>query len=192
MQKIKDIVKSLKAGGVGVIPTDTIYGIVCSVSNKTAVERIYQLRRRSPNKPSIILISSLEDLNEFNIVLTDQTKRFLKKVWPNPVSVVLPCLNKELEYLHRGTNTLAFRIPSNKFLQKLLKLSGPLIAPSANFEGQKPAETIEEAFNYFKENLDFYINGGKIKGQPSTVVEIKDNQIRVLRQGVVKVNPSLL
>lgn len=182
-----DVIDILKTGGIVVMPTDTIYGIVGSTLSPQTVEEIYRLRKRTPDKPMIILISDLNDLNYFNMSLTDKMLKFLKKVWPNPVSVVLPIQGGEFKYLHRGTNSLAFRMPKNDNLLNLLKQVGPLIAPSANFEGEKPAETIDEANKYFGNSV-FYKDGGKIKSNPSTLIELNENGIfKVLRQGAFRI-----
>lgn len=181
--EIKQIVQLLKSGKIGVIPTDTIYGIVGSALNPQTVEEIYKLRKRVKDKPMIILISSLDDLKKFDVKLTEKQKEFLQKHWPNPLSVVLSCFSEKFAYLHRGTSSLAFRIPKNEILLKILKGVGPLVAPSANFEGEKPSQTIEEAKHYFGEVL-FYIDGGKIKSKSSTVIQLNNNgTIMVLRGG---------
>src|SRR3989344_946084 len=128
----KRMIKILKNGGVGILPTDTIYGIVGSALNKQVVERIYKLRRRSQEKPMITLISSLDDLQNFSITLIPEQKEKLNKLWPNPLSIILECKNDEFFYLHRGTNSSAFRMPSDQSLLDLLNSTGPLVAPSAN------------------------------------------------------------
>ncbi len=182
------IIELLKNNAVGVMPTDTIYGIVGSALKPETVERIYKLRERSENKPFIILISSLNDLNNFNIALTIAQKKFLKKLWPNPVSVVLPVLSDKLKYLHRGQNNLAFRMPKDKELLTVLKETGPLVAPSANFEGGKYAEDIDEAKKYFEDNVDFYIDKGVIKSEPSTIIQLNgEGSYKILRKGIFKV-----
>ncbi|MBI2334565.1 threonylcarbamoyl-AMP synthase [Candidatus Daviesbacteria bacterium] len=165
-----DIVNILENGGIGVMPTDTIYGIVGSALNTQTVEKIYQLKKRSKNKPFIILISSLDDLKKFDIKLTKKQEVFLQKIWPNPVSVIL--------------HSLAFRMPKNKKLLDLLDKTGPLVAPSANIARQKPAATIDEAKKYFGGKVDFYLDKGKIKSQPSTLIELAtDGSYHILRQG---------
>ena len=181
------IIKTLSNGGVGVLPTDTIYGLVgCALLRKT-VSRIYELRKRNPQKPFIILIGSLKDLKLFGIKLDDFTKKELKKIWPNAISVVLPCVDKKFFYLHRGSKTLAFRLPRNKSLTNLLKQTGPLVAPSANPEGLKPAENIRQAKKYFNQKVDFYFDKGTIKGLASTLIEIRNKKIIALRRGAVKI-----
>lgn len=189
---IKDTSKKLLDNKIGVIPTDTIYGIAASALSKKAVARSYKILKRNPKKPFIILISSISDLALFNIKLDSSTQNILETLWPGKISVVLPCLSPKWKHLHRGTQSLAFRLPKKAGLQKLLKLTGPLISTSANPEGAKPAETIVKAKDYFRDQVDFYVDGGKIKSLPSTLVEIKKGQLSVIRQGIVKLDKKLI
>lgn len=188
---MENLAHILNTGGVAVIPTDTLYGLVGSALDKKIVEKIYTIKKRTPTKPPIILVSSIEDIRQFGVVFDTKTEVMLNQYWPGKVSIILPIHKVEpcekFEYLHRGGNTLAFRVPNKKDLLELLKQTGPLIAPSANPEGEKPAETIEEAQKYFGKNVDMYIDGGKISSEPSTLIEIKDGNIRILREGAVKI-----
>lgn len=166
------------------MPTDTIYGIVGSALNPQTVEEIYKIRKRDTTKPLIVLISSLDDLKKFDIKLTKEQKSFLQKIWPNPVSVILSCPNEKFSYLHRGKKSLAFRLPRNGMLMQILKEVGPLVAPSANLEKEKPAETIEQAKKYFGDKISFYIDEGILKSKPSTVIQLYEDGLRlVLRKG---------
>lgn len=188
LMEVQRAIQLLKKGKIGVIPTDTIYGIVGSALNQKTVEKIYQLRKRSLNKPFIILISSIEDLKLFDINLTNEQKEFLQKVWPNPLSVILSCKNEKFKYLHRDTKSLAFRMPKNVSILKILKEVGSLVAPSANFEGEKPAETTVEAKKYFGDQVMCYIDGGKITSTPSTLIELNiDGSYKILRQGTFEI-----
>ncbi len=182
------LIDFLKKGGVAIIPTDTIYGIVGSALNSKTVEEIYKLRKRKSSKPFIILVSSIQDLKKFDIKLTIKQKEFLEKNWPNPLSVVLPVSSEKFKYLHRGTNSLAFRIPKDDELLKLLKEVGSLVAPSANIEGEKPSENLEDAKRYFGDKVIFYMDGGRIKSKPSTLISLdKEGNFRLLRKGTYRV-----
>lgn len=185
-------IKSLKSGGVGIIPTDTLYGIVARAHDRAAVERVYEIKGRSPDKPCIILINRLERLSDFGISLSENERNILNKVWPGKVSVILPCTREDLTYLHRGTNTLAFRLPVDNKLQVFLSETGPLIAPSSNREGKSSAKTITEARDYFGEKVDFYIDGGELLGEPSTLIEINDAKLHILRAGSGKIPKELI
>lgn len=180
-------IEILKAGGIGVMPTDTIYGLVGSALSKKTVERIYAVRQRKPEKPFIVLIGSIGDLKLFKIKVDNFSKRVLSKVWPGKVSVILPCRSKKFSYLHRGTKTLAFRLPADVRLRNLFKKTGPLVAPSANPEGLRPAKNIKEAKKYFAKKIDFYIGGKKPDKLPSTLIQIKNKNIVILRRGKIKI-----
>jgi L-threonylcarbamoyladenylate synthase len=183
----KTILPIISGGGVGVFPTDTLYGLVGRALEKETVERIFKLRKRDLKKPMIILISALADLDFFAIKLDGSQKKFLKKVWPGRVSVIFPCKAQKFSFLHRGKKTLAFRIPEDSDLRNLLKKTGPLVAPSANLAGEKPAETFGQARKYFGEKVDFYVDAGTLKSEPSTIIELaKDGDFKLIRSGAVK------
>jgi len=172
----------LKEGLIGVIPTDTIYGILGLALKEEVVERIYKLKKRDFKKPMIILISTIEDLQKFEIKINSWQKRILKKFWPGKITFVLKCPSKKFFYLHRGNYTLAFRMPKKSQLLHLLSITGPLVAPSANWENYPPAVSISEAKKYFGKKV-FYFNGGKITAKPSTLVDLTENKLKVLRKG---------
>jgi L-threonylcarbamoyladenylate synthase len=186
------IIERLKSQQIGVLPTDTIYGIVTSALDPVGVENLYQIRQRTPTKPLIILISALPDLAKFGLQLTPGQSSLLDDLWPNPLSIILPVPNPKFEYLHRGTETLAFRMPDNHFLRHLISETGPLVAPSANIEGQPPATTIKEAQQYFGNNLSFYIDAGTIEGSSSTLISLAGADLEILRQGDFKLPDQLL
>ena len=172
----------LKEGVIGVIPTDTIYGIVGSALDKKAVKKIYKLKRRSPKKQMIILISSLKELEKFKIRTDLWQRKILKKFWPGKITFILRCFSQKFSYLYQDSNTLAFRVPNKKNLLELLSITGPLVAPSANWEGYAPADTISKAKKYFGKNV-FYLNEGKKQGKPSTLVQLTGNKAKILRKG---------
>lgn len=182
-----EVWKILIDGGIGILPTDTIYGLVSSALAEKTVRRIYKLRKRNFRKPMIILISSLNDLSIFGIKVNKKLKKILLRFWPGKVSIILPCPSKKFFYLHRGVKTLAFRFPKNKNLIKLLKKTGPLVAPSANFEGSPPAKDIKEAKKYFGGQVDFYVDKGKMVSLPSTLISIKNNKVSILRAGATRI-----
>ncbi len=177
----------IRAGGIGVIPTDTIYGIVCSAFDQEAVDALFAIKGRSKGKPPIILISQLSDIGKFGVKLTPGTRETLGNIWPGRVSVVLPYTGKKLGYLSRGQDSLTFRLPEDTKLLALLRQTGPLVAPSANPQAQDPARDIDEIMTYFVGQIDFAVDGGYIEGNSSTLVRLTDGKIEVLRQGDVQV-----
>ncbi len=179
----ENLIDVLQEGGVVVMPTDTIYGIVGQALNMFTVERIYNIRRREESKPCIILIGDLAELDKFSISISEEQKKVLSKKWPGPTSVILECTAENFFYLSKGAGTLAFRLPAEIGLQNLLKKVGPLVAPSANPEGEFPAENISQAREYFADLPDLYIDGGELKGKPSKLIKLrKDGSVSILRE----------
>lgn len=181
------LVDQLLAGAVGVLPTDTVYGVVCAAADTVAVARLYALKHRE-HKPGTIIAADIDQL-----VALGLKKRYLTPVadyWPGAVSVVIPCglEHPELAYLHQDVGSLAVRLPSGDALQALLRRTGPLLTSSANLPAQPPAATLEQARGYFGDTVDFYVDGGDY-GQhlPSTVIRIVDDAIEVLRPGAVTI-----
>lgn len=180
------LVDLLKSGNVGVLPTDTVYGLVACATNIDAVMRLYALKHRE-RKPGTLIAANLEQLMELG--LNKRSLRAVADYWPASLSVVIPCSSPELEYLTQGLGSLASRIPADEALRRLLEQTGPLITSSANNPGEAPANNLTEAENYFGEEVDFYVDGGDLSGRSaSTVIRIVDDAIEVLRQGSVKVS----
>ena len=176
----------IKNGKVGVIPTDTLYGLVAKADNKEAVARIYDLKQRE-GKPGTLIAASIDQLVSLGF-----KARYLKAVehyWPGSISVVIPCF--ELEYLHHGLGSVPVRIPSDTQLNVLLSETGALQTSSANITKQPCATTIQGAQGYFGDSVDFYVDGGDLSArEPSTVIRIVDDAVEVLRQGAVKIDES--
>lgn len=183
----EEATQKLLNDGIGILPTDTLYGLVGRAFSRKAFDRIFEIKKRESKSPFIILVSSIEDLKLFDVEINEETEKLLNKYWPNKVSVVLSCDNEKLSYLHLGTKTLAFRMPDKQDLLELLKITGPLLAPSANHPGEKPALTTEEANTYFGSDVDFYVDEGKLESLPSTLIKIENGKVVVLREGAVKI-----
>lgn len=174
-----------KSGAVGVIPTDTVYGLVAKAADRMAVERLYNIKKRS-QKPGTIIAANRKQLERLGI-----KHRYLKAVeqfWPGPVSVVIPVSDPDLAYLHQGKLSLAVRIPGPAELKKLLSITGPLLTSSANPPNKPTAVNIKQAMAYFGSQVDFYEDGGNLSDhQASTIIQVVDDAVVVLRQGSVKV-----
>lgn len=180
------LVEMLGRGGVGVLPTDTVYGLVCVASDLGAVSRLYGLKSRE-HKPGTVIAASIDQLVELGI-----KARYLKAVeqfWPNAISIEVP---HTIAYLNQNTGRQAFRvIRGSENLLELLHKVGPLLTSSANQPTKPPANTVKEAQNYFGDQVDFYVDGGDLSDhKPSTVIRIVDDAVEILRHGAVKINEA--
>lgn len=171
-------VSILKDGGVAVVRTDTLYGIVARADNQAAVDRVYAIKERTPTKSPIVLISSPSQLFD---TYDQPTLERLHELWPDKVSVILPS-SAAPAWLTRGNASVAYRLPDNTPLRELVGATGPLIAPSANPEGDPPAMTIAQARGYFGDSVDVYVDGGTVTdNSPSKLYRLTDEGMERLR-----------
>jgi len=173
------ITEVLANGGIAVVRTDTIYGIIARASKKRAVEKVYEVKHRDPTKQCIVLIPGSGSLREHSAVLSQYSR-------PDqpPTSIIVPKTN-EHEWVLRGGNTVAYRVVRNEFLKKVVQAVGPVIAPSANPEGMPPARNIVEARAYFGDDVDVYIDGGEVPEdvQASRIIQVHPNgSVTVVRE----------
>jgi L-threonylcarbamoyladenylate synthase len=184
--KNEELIASLQNGEVAVLPTDTLYMIGGSALNSNLVESIYDLRQRDLHKPLIVLISNLRQLDALGVLIGSLQMEILDKLWPNKISVILPCSSDNFSYLHRGTFNIAVRLPSFPELRNLIEQTGPLVAPSCNPQGREPAQTILEAQSYFGNKVSFYVDGGTLKSAPSTLLKLNESgELEILREGAI-------
>jgi L-threonylcarbamoyladenylate synthase len=180
----------LNPGTVGIIPTDTVYGLAARAVDQVAAARLYGLKDRA-DKPGTIIAADLHQLEDLGL-----KHRYLKAVeqfWPGAVSVVIPVSDPRLAYLHQGKLSLAVRIPDDLKLRKLLEQTGPLLTTSANHPDQPVSTTIKQAKSIFGDQADFYEDGGDLSGrEPSTVIRIIDDAIEILRPGAVKIDDATM
>lgn len=169
----------LEKGQVAVLRTDTLYGLVARASDQKAVEKVYSLKGRDYNKPCIVLVADQEEIGKYGKLLAQLTEKYQGQ----PVTGIVPKTH-EPQWVSRGGNRIAYRIPQDEKLRELLRENGPLIAPSANPQGLPPARNIEEAKKYFGEQVDYYIDGGQVPEDvmPSRIIEIlEDGTEKILR-----------
>jgi len=188
---IEEIKKALGRGEIMILPTDTVYALVCDARNKTSVRRIFKTKNRVLEKPIGIFVKDIKMAKKFAKIDRFQ-ENFLKKIWPGKITFVLERKRKLPKILFGGEKTVGLRIPDYKLIHLLFQeVNFPLAQTSANISG-KPANTkIEEVLAQFerqKEKPDLVINAGNLRGsKSSTVVDLTTKSPRILRVGEVKI-----
>lgn len=147
----------LQQGGIVVMRTDTLYGIIGRAEDVTAVERIYTIKGRQSHKPSIQLVTAPEHILGDGELFMRQAETHRDR----PTSIIIDTPNAP-NYLTRGGASLAYRLVRDGSLFDIIEKVGPLVAPSANPEGAAPARTITEARTYFGDSIDMYVDGGEV------------------------------
>ena len=179
-----EVTRLLMRGGVGLLPTDTIYGLSCRAMDAAAVGKIHKLKNRSAHKPFIILISDIKMLDLLSI--SPEQAKITEQYWPGPLSVILS--SQAPDFLTLGTASLAVRMPDSPNLIELISRTGPITSTSANLEGEQPVQSVPAAQKLFGDKLDFYVDAGNLDNPPSTLAVIKDGKLEVVRQGAAKID----
>lgn len=176
--------KAINDGAIVVFPTDTVYGLGCNPYNHDAVQSIYEIKKRKKTKPFPVLGYSkkeLEKIAEFNSL----EEKIAEKFWPGPITLILKIKDKEIQKSLDLEGKIAVRVPNNQCVLALLKECKLLVGTSANISGAAPFNDPKEC----DENLsgyDLLIDGGIISSQgESTIVEIENNDVKILRKGSV-------
>jgi len=180
-----NLITLIANGAVGVLPTDTVYGLVAAIRSPQAVTKLYATKPREL-APGTIIAASVEDLVSVGFHL-DQLKQ-VEHYWPAPLSVVLDAKDVNADVKQVRTD-LPVRIPNNLALANLLRHTGPLMTTSANAPKQPTSTSVVMAESYFGDSIDYYVDGGDVSNQPpSTIIGIKpDHSIEIYRQGAVKI-----
>ncbi len=174
----------IKKGGIVIYPTDTVYGIGCDPYNKKAVDKIYQIKNRPKTKPFPILAFSFDAASEI-VEFDSDSKKFAKKFWPGPLTLVLKLKDKKLKESLCLDQKVAIRVPNNQCLLNLLSNLKFLVGTSANISGRKSYSKIQD--NDKKLEYDGFLDDGNIdsKGE-STILEIDNGKPIFHRIGALK------
>jgi len=176
--------KSLNNNGVIIFPTDTVYGIGCNPYSTKAVERIYQIKQRDETKPLPILGYSKDELSKI-VFFEEKSSKLADKFWPGELTLVLMIKDKKLKETMNLSNKIAVRVPNNKCVLSLLKECKILTGTSANISGNSSLVDSKDC-NKLLSNYDILIDSGKIQSKgESTVIEINDNKLKMIRNGSI-------
>lgn len=182
MKDLKKAIEVLKAGGVIIYPTDTVYGIGCDATNPKAIRKLYALKNRDLKQP-VSISTTMEQIEKFCII-SKEAKSILEKHLPGALTAVF---RPNTEYRLPSQileDEISVRIPNHPFVLALLKeIDFPIISTSANISGE-PSPT---RFDEIKVKADLNIEGDEfVRGTPSTIVDFTEEPFKVLRQGALK------
>ena len=184
---IASCASTLSDGGIIVFPTDTVYGIGCNPYYDESVERIFQIKDRSEDKPLPVMGYSISDIEKL-VHMSPLAKSLAQYFWPGALTIVSPCKDNNISRrVMAGGDNLAVRIPGNRCTQSLLRFCKYLIGTSANVSGRKPCTSSYEVLSSGLSGFDLVLDGGALGGGiESTIIEVMDSNVRILREGVIK------
>jgi L-threonylcarbamoyladenylate synthase len=171
------------------IPTETVYGIGVNPNSQIAVNKIFQLKERDEDKPLSILISSFYDIHKLGV--TSTIPEVVELYWPGPLTIIV---ETTLEFSDgvgtKSPNSIGIRVPDNESAIELLKVTGPLAVTSANISGDEDIKSDIDAENIFGDSIQHYIKGEALHGSGSTIIDLREEDVKILREGPLKWPPS--
>lgn len=186
---IQKAIACIKNEEVVGIPTETVYGIGVDPLSQAAVDKIFNLKERDENKPLSILVHSFHDLIKLKII--SKVPEIVELYWPGPLTIIV---ESELNFADgvgtKNPNSIGVRVPDNELTLELLKKTGPLAVTSANISGQEDITNEKDAESVFGDKIGHYLQGSALHGSGSTIVDFRDEEFKVIREGPLKWPPS--
>lgn len=184
--RIEKIAGLILKGKVLVLPTDTVYGLICDATNQKAVKKLLRVKKRLGKKPIPIFVRDIKAAKELAEISKNQ-ERFLKKVWPGKVTVVLKRKNNLPQILFGNKKTIGLRIPNYKLInQLLLIINRPLAETSSNISGLPASIRIKDIIKQFQDKKfqpDLILDAGNLKpSKPSQVIDLTGAKPKILRK----------
>ena len=172
----------ISQGGIAVFPTDTVYGIGCNPYDTDAVKKIYDIKSRDYSKPFPVLAYSMQVAQR--IAFFDEfTRKIAERFWPGPLTIILRLTDKSLRESLNITEKIAIRVPDHKCTLELLERCNFLVGTSANVSGDQSFTNPDECMNNIQK-YDVFVDGGDIISKSeSTIIEIINEEIKVIRKG---------
>jgi len=182
---VEEIVAAILAGGLVVIPTDTLYGIAVNSLDERAIKRVYRIKKRDFAKPILLLIHDKEQLTGRVKTIPEAGERLIRIFWPGPLTLIFEAANNLPPSLLGNTSKIAFRQPKNPFLDLLLKETKvPLTGTSANISGQPDLMSVKEIETFLGDGIDLIVDGGVCgTDRASSIVDVTTLPPTLIREG---------
>jgi L-threonylcarbamoyladenylate synthase len=185
----KKAAEVLAGGGIVIFPTDTAFGIGCRIDRRSAIDRVFSLRKRPITQATPVLVSSIDMALRYWEDPSEMVNRLMKTYWPGALTIVAPCdISRVYEMVRGGTETLGIRMPNHSgFLEVISSVGVPILGPSANFHGDRTPFAFDELNDELASHVDYVMPGTCTVKQPSTVVSVSGDSTIVIREGAVDV-----
>lgn len=187
-QNLEYIGKEVEAGKIVAFPTDTVYGLGASITQKNSIKRIFDVKERPVDSAVIVLIDKIERVEELVYIENPKAWDLMKEFWPGALTLLFPKKDIIDDIITAKGNSVGLRIPDNKIAIELIKYSGGALAtPSANKTGHLSPTRAEHVAKQFADNeIDFLVDGGKTeKAIESTILDMTKNPPLIIRNGGV-------
>ena len=179
-------VEYLNNDEVRALPTETVMGFAIKASSITAYNKLIEVKNRPANKAFPFIVGSKKDIEKYAYV-DEVTKKIIDAYMPGPLTIILKKKETVDSRITNNKDTIAIRIPNDKTLLKIVKeLKEPILLTSANKSGEDASLNSDEVYNIFKEDVPVIIKGKCEYNLASTIIEINNKDVKIIREGIVK------
>jgi L-threonylcarbamoyladenylate synthase len=183
LSSVAEAVAALRNGGVVVLPTDTVYGLVAKADLPDAVDRIFDIKERPPSKTLQLLVGDESSLDTYGRP-GEEARKLAALYWPGPLTIIVAA-SEEAPPSVTADGRIGMRAPGHDIALEIIRDAGALAATSANRSTEPTPAGLEAIRSIFTENVDVYVDGGKIEGRASTVVDMTQRRPIVVREGAI-------
>ena len=175
----------VRAGGIVLYPTDTVYGLGCSGLRADALTKLFELKQRPPDRGVLLLIPELAWVERCALSVPKDFFPLAEALWPGPVTFLLPANPQLPALIAGGQGKVGLRQPELPYLQSWIEAIGaPLVSSSANISGHPLPESVEELVALFGNRVDLFLETAEMgEGQASTVVDLCTEPAQIVREG---------
>lgn len=196
---LEEVGEKIKEGKIVIFPTETVYAIGTNGLDANAVKKLYDIKKRDYKNPINLLVNNINMIEKITQNITELEYKLMEKFFPGPFTIILNKKDIVPDIVTAGKNKVGVRVPDNKIALEIISKAGvPISAPSANISGRPSGTNFDDIKLDFVEDIDYIVDGGECKiGLESTIVEVIDNVLHILRPGAVtyddilKITPNI-
>lgn len=181
MNEICDVIQK---GGIVAFPTETVYGVGIHFDDEEALERLMEAKNRDYSKAITLMVADKKDISQYAYI-SPQAQKMIDQFMPGMITLVFKKKESVRDSMTNGKSTIGIRIPDSEFVLSLLKKVGPMLVTSANLSQHSNTTSTQEVLNQLDGRIDLVVDGKTSDNIASTVVDVSQDEIKILRAGKI-------
>ena len=181
MNEICDVIQK---GGIVAFPTETVYGVGIHFNDEEALERLMEAKNRDYSKAITLMVADKADISQYAYI-SPQAQKMIDQFMPGMITLIFKKKESVRDVMTNGKSTIGIRIPDSEFVLSLLKKVGPMLVTSANLSQHSNTTSTQEVLNQLDGRIDLVVDGKTSDNIASTVVDVSQDEIKILRAGKI-------
>lgn len=181
MNEICDVIQK---GGIVAFPTETVYGVGIHFNDEEALERLMEAKNRDYSKAITLMVADKADISQYAYI-SPQAQKMIDQFMPGMITLIFKKKESVHDSMTNGKSTIGIRIPDSEFVLSLLKMVGPMLVTSANLSQHSNTTSTQEVLNQLDGRIDLVVDGKTSDNIASTVVDVSQDEIKILRAGKI-------